>query len=120
MNAISTEPDWDRLGFGFVPTDRMYRCIGDLDGDEVWGADELLPVEEVSLSPSAGFLFRSTSHNRVGRLPTHATSSTSIETRPWWQGCGPAPRSTNVSKWKYCPPLSLTVRFPASSVLSTE
>jgi branched-chain amino acid aminotransferase len=48
-------PDWDRLGFGFVETDELYRCLGEAGRNPPWDAGEFLPFGPVSLSPAACF-----------------------------------------------------------------
>ena len=44
------DPDWDRLGFSFQPTDFMYRVLGNSHEDPVWGEGRFLPLESVSLA----------------------------------------------------------------------
>ena len=53
---MSAVPDWDALGFGFLPTDWMYRAQGDAARDPAWDAGHFVPFGDVSLSPAAAVL----------------------------------------------------------------
>jgi branched-chain amino acid aminotransferase len=53
MNAT---PDWDSLGFAFLPTDWMYRAEADAERDPAWDAGRYVPFGDVSLSPAAAVL----------------------------------------------------------------
>ena len=48
------EIDWDSLTFSFTATDVMYRQV--IPAGSEWGAGDLLPFGDISISPAAGVL----------------------------------------------------------------
>lgn len=54
MAAPTTEIDWDKLGFSFMPTDFMYVAEVELGND--WEQGQLVPYGDISISPAAGVL----------------------------------------------------------------
>jgi branched-chain amino acid aminotransferase len=78
-------PEWDTLGFSFVPTDSIWLAEGNVRTDPVWGAGGLRPFAPVEISPAAAIfsygqgIFEGLKVRRAGdgrvlafRLPAHA------------------------------------------------
>ncbi|MCZ6793774.1 MAG: branched-chain amino acid aminotransferase [Planctomycetota bacterium] len=56
VSAQKTVPDWKSLTFSLTETDTMYRSYGDSTRDPVWDDGELIPFEDVRVSPAAAFM----------------------------------------------------------------